>query len=53
MNTYLKINFPRQLVFGNGVLDQLVQDLKTLRCKEVVILSIVPLRDAIKPLINS
>ncbi|WP_149915429.1 iron-containing alcohol dehydrogenase [Sphingobacterium cavernae] len=53
MNTYLKINFPRQLVFGNGVLDQLVQDLKSLQCKEVVILSIVPLRDAIKPLINS
>ncbi|MCA5004711.1 iron-containing alcohol dehydrogenase [Sphingobacterium bovistauri] len=53
MSRNLRINFPRYFNFGNGVLSQLSEDISTYSYKEVLILSIAPLRDAIRPLIES
>jgi alcohol dehydrogenase class IV len=39
----LKINFPGKLVFGNGVMKQLAEEIIQLDCKEVILLTIKPL----------
>ncbi len=39
----LKINFPNKLVFGNGVMTQLAEELIQLNCREVILLTIKPL----------
>lgn len=49
----LSMVFPRQFVFGNGVLDQLVPELKALGSKAVILMSINPLKEYLQPLIAS
>ncbi len=49
----LSMVFPRQFVFGNGVLDQLVPELKALGSKAVILMSINPLKGYLQPLISS
>lgn len=44
----LKINFPGKLVFGNGVLGQLAQDIVAQSCKSVIIMTIKPLLGALE-----
>lgn len=39
----LKINFPGKLVFGNGVLQQLAEDIVAQGCKSVIVMTIKPL----------
>ncbi|TYP95853.1 alcohol dehydrogenase class IV [Sphingobacterium allocomposti] len=43
----LKINFPGKLVFGNGVLEQLVEDVVALGSRSVMLLTIRPLEQRV------
>ncbi|MFD2596260.1 iron-containing alcohol dehydrogenase [Sphingobacterium griseoflavum] len=44
----LKINFPGKLVFGNGVLTQLAEDIVAQGCRTVLIMTIKPLLGALR-----
>jgi alcohol dehydrogenase class IV len=48
----MTIYFPGKLVFGNGVTDQLSDEVIQLKASKVVILTIVPLLEKISPLID-
>lgn len=43
-NNVLTVNFPGKLIFGNGVLQQLADDIIQLNCKEIVLMTIKPLQ---------
>lgn len=47
MDRVLKINFPRQFVFGNGVLNQLADDIIALGSRELILMTIVPLQETL------
>ncbi|MBK8089778.1 MAG: iron-containing alcohol dehydrogenase [Chitinophagaceae bacterium] len=49
----LKIFFPGKLVFGNGTLQQLAEDVKELKPANVFIGTIEPLRSAIESFVNT
>jgi alcohol dehydrogenase class IV len=49
----LKINFPGKLVFGNGVLKQLEEDLIQMRCKGIILMTITPLKEQLEPFIQA
>ncbi|WP_238387171.1 iron-containing alcohol dehydrogenase [Sphingobacterium olei] len=49
----LKINFPGQLVFGNGVLKQLEEDLVQMQCKGVIVMTISPLEEQLAPFVQT
>ena len=48
----LKINFPGKLIFGNGVLGQLAEDIVAQGCKSVIIMTIKPLLGALEDFCN-
>ncbi|WP_345955405.1 iron-containing alcohol dehydrogenase [Mucilaginibacter sp. PAMB04168] len=48
----LKIHFPGKLIFGNGSLDGLADEVLQLNAKEVLIITITPLLDKLSQLIN-
>lgn len=48
----LKINFPGKLVFGNGVLNQLTEEIIQLDCKEVIVMTIDPLLVTLTPFVK-
>ena len=48
----MTIYFPGKLVFGNGVTDQLFDEVMQLKASKVIILTIVPLLERISPLID-
>ncbi|MBE8721593.1 iron-containing alcohol dehydrogenase [Sphingobacterium pedocola] len=49
----LKINFPGKLVFGNGVLKQLEEDLIHMQCRGIILMTIAPLMDQLAPFIQA
>ncbi|WP_437919052.1 iron-containing alcohol dehydrogenase [Sphingobacterium sp. LRF_L2] len=48
----LKINFPGKLVFGNGVLKQLAEDVVALGCRSILLMTIKPLVQQLDALVN-
>jgi alcohol dehydrogenase class IV len=51
MQDILKISFPGKLVFGKGTLEQLPDEIAALSASKVLIVTITPLLNQIKPLI--
>lgn len=52
INRILKVSFPNKLVFGNGVMTQLAEELIQLNCKEVILLTIKPLQSQLAGFID-
>lgn len=52
MNRILKVSFPNKLVFGNGVMTQLSEELIQLNCKEVILMTIKPLQSQLAGFID-
>ncbi len=48
-----KIHFPGKLVFGNGILNQLVEEIDQLQSKKVLVLTIEPLLGQLAPFFDS
>jgi alcohol dehydrogenase class IV len=49
---HLKINFPGKLIFGNGCTDQLGAEIRSLPCREVLLVTIEPLLPRLQALID-
>lgn len=52
INRILKVSFPNKLIFGNGVMTQLAEELIQLNCKEVILLTIKPLQSQLAGFID-